>query len=64
MPESWSVEELLNKHSSRPCNPDISNAFFRSAYVESWGRGVDKIKNLPLLPYFKTLLFFCLLKEK
>jgi ATP-dependent DNA helicase RecG len=39
---------LLEKHSSQPRNPDIATAFFRSGYVESWGRGMDKMKNLCL----------------
>lgn len=46
LPENWTVEDLLNKHSSQPRNPDIATAFFRSGYVESWGRGMDKMRNL------------------
>jgi len=34
---------LLAKHPSKPYNPDIANAFFRSGYVEAWGRGIEKI---------------------
>jgi ATP-dependent DNA helicase RecG len=43
LPENWTVKNLLAKHSSRPYNPDVANAFFRSGYVEAWGRGIDKI---------------------
>ena len=43
LPENWTVKNLLAKHSSRPYNPDIANAFFRGGYVEAWGRGIDKI---------------------
>lgn len=46
LPENWTVEDLLNKHSSQPHNPDIATAFFRSGYVESWGRGMDKMRIL------------------
>ena len=46
LPENWTIEDLLDKHSSHPRNPDIATAFFRSGYVESWGRGMDKMKNL------------------
>jgi ATP-dependent DNA helicase RecG len=35
----------LEKHASRPYNPDIANALFRSGYIESWGRGTIKIIN-------------------
>jgi ATP-dependent DNA helicase RecG len=44
LPEDWTIEKLLQNHSSRPNNPDIANAFFRSGYVESWGRGISKIE--------------------
>jgi ATP-dependent DNA helicase RecG len=44
LPENWTVENLLAKHSSKPYNPDIANAFFRVGYVESWGRGITKMK--------------------
>jgi len=43
LPENWTIEDLLQEHSSRPYNPDIANAFFRCGYVESWGRGIEKI---------------------
>ncbi len=43
LPENWTVSNLLKSHSSRPYNPDIANAFFRSGYVESWGRGISKM---------------------
>ncbi len=43
LPEEWTVENLMQKHSSVPYNPDIANAFFRAGYVESWGRGTIKI---------------------
>jgi len=45
LPENWTMNDLLQKHSSRPYNPDIANAFFRIGYIESWGRGMDKMKN-------------------
>jgi ATP-dependent DNA helicase RecG len=44
LPENWTVKNLLQNHSSRPNNPDIANAFFRSGYVEAWGRGIAKIE--------------------
>jgi ATP-dependent DNA helicase RecG len=43
LPENWTVQDLLQEHSSRPYNPDIANAFFRCGYVESWGRGIEKM---------------------
>ena len=43
LPENWTVEKLLQKHSSKPRNPEIANAFFRAGYIEAWGRGTIKI---------------------
>lgn len=43
LPENWTTEQLRHKHPSKPFNPDIANAFFRSGYIESWGRGTLKM---------------------
>ena len=43
LPENWTVKNLLEKHASRPYNPDIANTLFRSGYIESWGRGTIKM---------------------
>lgn len=42
-PSDWTTENLMKTHNSRPYNPDLANAFFRSGYIESWGRGIQKI---------------------
>ena len=44
LPDDWTVEKLLDKHASLPYNPDIANTFFRAGYIESWGRGMLKIR--------------------
>ncbi len=43
LPEYRTIENLIRKHASKPYNPDIANAFFRSGYIELWGRGTIKI---------------------
>ena len=45
MPERWTMDRLLGKHASAPFNPDIAGTLFRAAYLESWGRGIDLIRN-------------------
>jgi len=45
LPEDWTIENLSIKHPSKPYNPDIANALFRSGYIESWGRGTIKMIN-------------------
>lgn len=42
-PQGWTAETLMQRHRSEPYNPDIANAFFRAGYVETWGRGIQKI---------------------
>lgn len=43
MPQDWTLERLMGKHPSAHYNPLIANAFFRAGYIESWGRGIEKI---------------------
>lgn len=45
LPDNWTVENLKQKHSSHPYNPDIANCFFRAGLIEAWGRGTLKIMN-------------------
>lgn len=45
-PVSWTADTLMQKHRSLPHNPDIANTFFRAGFIESWGRGIEKICNL------------------
>jgi len=35
----------LKKHKSRPYNPKIAYAFYRAGYIETWGRGIERINN-------------------
>jgi ATP-dependent DNA helicase RecG len=44
LPENWTVAELLARHRSKPRNPNLANAFFRSGQIETWGRGIEKMK--------------------
>lgn len=43
LPENWTLEKLMSKHSSSPYNPNIAHAFYLAGFIESWGRGVEKI---------------------
>ena len=43
LPEELSIEELKKEHSSYPRNRNIANVFFKAGYIESWGRGTNKI---------------------
>jgi predicted HTH transcriptional regulator len=59
LPPAWSLERLLAKHSSQPANPDIANAFFRAGKIESWGRGIDLIRNDCLEEGYPAPSFSC-----
>ena len=39
--QGWTVETLLQKHSSQPFNPDVANTFFRAGMIEAWERGIE-----------------------
>jgi len=43
LPEIWTAEKLMAKHTSAPYNPALANVFYLAGYIESWGRGVEKI---------------------
>ncbi len=58
LPENWTIDTLQQKHSSIPHNPDIANAFFRSGYVEAWGRGIEKITDMCTTAGLPAPLFF------
>ena len=43
LPENWTLENLMNKHASSPYNPNIAHVFYLAGFIESWGRGIEKI---------------------
>ena len=45
LPEGFPVEMLMQEHSSRQRNPLIARVFFLAGFVETWGRGIKKIRS-------------------
>ena len=43
LPQGWTIEKLTGNHNSRPYNPDIARALFRSGEIEQWGRGINNV---------------------
>ncbi len=43
LPSGWTLETLMGPHRSRAKNPSIAEVFKRAGYVETWGRGIEKI---------------------
>jgi len=44
-PEELKNKNLYEKHFSKPYNPLIAQTFFKAGFIESWGRGFEKIKD-------------------
>ncbi|MDX9694251.1 MAG: ATP-binding protein [Bacteroidales bacterium] len=61
LPDGFTVKTLLEKHPSRPYNKTIADIFFKSGFIEAWGRGISKILNgfkeagLPLPDFASTM---------
>jgi ATP-dependent DNA helicase RecG len=43
LPPHWTIDTLLRKHTSEPHNPLVAYPFFLVGFIESWGRGIEKI---------------------
>jgi ATP-dependent DNA helicase RecG len=43
LPERWTVDTLFEPHKSVPYNPLIANVFYFAGFIESWGRGIEKM---------------------
>lgn len=41
--EDLTIEKLKRKHPSRARNKNIAEVFFKASYIESWGRGIEKM---------------------
>ena len=59
LPPDWSLERLMAKHPSQPANPDIARALFLAGQIESWGRGIELIRNACLAAACPAPRFDC-----
>ncbi len=44
LPDGYTAETLMRKHSSRPRNKTIAAVMFRAGFIEAWGRGYTKVR--------------------
>lgn len=44
LPIGLTIEDLYEEHSSQPRNKLLANAFFKAGFIETWGRGINKVK--------------------
>ena len=42
--EGINQEKLFAEHASQPRNRNIANAFYKAGFIETWGRGINKIR--------------------
>ncbi len=45
LPPDFTVEKLMQKHESVPRNPLVAKVFYMAGFIETWGRGYEKIYN-------------------
>ncbi len=45
LPVGYNQETLFARHSSKPRNRNIANAFFKAGFIDTWGRGFQKIQD-------------------
>lgn len=43
LPKGWKVGRLFKKHGSEARNELIAGALYRGGFVETWGRGIEKV---------------------
>lgn len=43
LPDGMQPSDLLKPHKSKPRNKLISSVFYRAGYIETWGRGIEKV---------------------
>ena len=43
LPEGFTIDTLLGKHNSKPRNKNLAEIFYKAGFIESWGRGIEKI---------------------
>lgn len=44
LPEGINQEKLFAEHASQPRNRNIANAFYKAGFIETWERGINKIR--------------------
>ena len=44
LPEGYTEETLMGRHSSKPRNRNIANVMFKAGFIDTWGRGYMKIR--------------------
>jgi len=60
LPNGLTIASLLQQHPSKPRNPLIADACFKAGYIDTWGRGFQKITeacdeaNLPAPEFSET----------
>lgn len=46
LPANFTIKTLFKRHESRPRNKLIANVFYLAGFIETWGRGYEKIHDV------------------
>ncbi len=44
LPDGIDQEKLFAEHASQPRNRNLANAFYKAGFIETWGRGINKMR--------------------
>ncbi len=44
LPDDWTAATLMGKHNSRPYNPTLASCVYLTGMIETWGRGIEKVR--------------------
>lgn len=44
-PKTWATDNLYGKQEARPYNPNVAAVMYDAGFIESWGRGVERIRS-------------------
>ncbi len=45
LPKTWATDKLYGKQEARPYNPNVAAVMYDAGFIESWGRGVERIRS-------------------
>ena len=45
LPKTWATDNLYGKQEARPYNPNVAAVMYDAGFIESWGRGVERIRS-------------------
>ena len=57
LPPNYTIETLFSDHESQPRNSLLADTFYMAGYIETWGRGYEKIRDAFEKEHLKVPVF-------